>query len=114
MSHLKKYTHGKLSFERFLQLLRKSGIQTFKLIVKDSLDESVRVIMVDPNSHKEASITGASDDENATRCPKYTIEIDSFNKIDIDLSLNRVNVLCDNEDYRVKARDSLLKCLKIL
>jgi integrator complex subunit 9 len=109
MSHLKKYTYGKLSFERFVVTLRKAGVQSFKLIERDNLDDVIRVFLIE----KDTPMI----DENATGVyenSKYTIEIDCFNKVDVDLNLNKINVLCDNEDYRVKVKDSLLKCLKTL
>lgn len=43
---------------------------------------------------------------------KYLIEIDPNNRIDIDMNSNKIDVICDNEDYRLKIKDSLLKCFK--
>ena len=111
MSHLKKYTHGKLNFEKFLVLLRKAGVQAFKLIEKDNLNENGKVLMIDRDTNL---VEGDANSTAAYENAKYLIEIDVFNKIEIDLSLNKVNVMCDNEESRLKVRDTLLKCLKSL
>lgn len=43
---------------------------------------------------------------------KYLIELDANNRIDVDMNANKIDVVCDNEDVRLKIKDSLLKCFK--
>jgi integrator complex subunit 9 len=114
MSHLKKYTYGKLNFERFVAALRKTGVHTFRLVERDQLDEVVRVVAVERDLPFGDEIGGGGGDGAWDENGRYTIEIDCFNKIDVDLAVNRVSVLCDNEECRVKVKDALLKCLKTL
>ena len=109
MSHLKKYTYGKLSLERFLNTLRKVLSQSaFNLVEKNGADERVRVWPIERDKQivEESGRFGEG--------PKYAVELDGFNWVDLDLSANRVSVFCDNEELRVKVKDALLKCLKTL
>ena len=93
-SNLRKYTHGKLQMTMFLKNLVNIGL-TFKFIEKT-----------------EDSSSGAA--LNSSEESKKIIEFDSNNRVDIDLNQNTVNVFCDNEDIRLKVKDSLLKCLNVL
>ena len=96
-SSLKKYTYGKLNLTKFLHLLRQIGLGAFKLCERDS--DSVLNVVTDENS-----LTG--------RC--YSLDFDKVNKVNIDVVANQIDVLCDNEEYRVMVKDCLLKCLSTL
>ncbi len=87
-SSLKKYTYGKLNLPRLLSMMRQSGL-VFKVY------DGMCVVM----------------DESGLKSDKYNIELDKMNKVHLDLSENKIDVLCDNEEYRVKVKDCLLKCL---
>ena len=91
-SNLRKYTYGKLQLNLFIKTLINVGLQ-FKIIEKNEDDV--------PTEYNEAK-------------SKFCIEFDKSNRADIDLNQNLVNILCDNEDIRVKVKDSLLKCLSVL
>lgn len=93
-STLRKYTYGKLPLQKFLSILRQSGLNNFKLNEKD-----------------DGVFQGQVTDENFLNKKMYSIEIDKSNFIDIDINCNKINVSCDNDEYRVKIKDSLLKCL---
>ena len=102
-SNLRKYTHGKLNMNTFLKNLVNISLP-FKLIGKNEDSAS------NSNSSSSAMQSGSEDDAKS----KMTIEFDSTNRVDIDLNQNSVNVFCDNEDIRLKIKDSLLKCLNVL
>ena len=93
-SSLKKYTYGKLNLSRLLTVLRQSGM-VFKLKEKDRLGLQVT-------------------DESDLNCERYCVDFDRTNRIDLDMSGNRIEVVCDNDELRVKAKDCLLKCLSSL
>jgi integrator complex subunit 9 len=114
MSHLRKYPYGRLNFERFLSILRKSGsINAFKILERDQNSGDVlKTLNVDKDTVlSDENLFNASNLENFNH---YTIEIDEFNRIDLDLSSFKVDVNCDNDEYRIKVKDTLLKCLKTL
>lgn len=96
-STLKKYTYGKLPLQKFLTILRQSGLNNFKL-----------------NEKEDGNILNQVTDENTLNSKMYSVEIDKANFVDIDINCNRINVNCDNDDYRIKIKDSLLKCLSSL
>ena len=98
-SSLKKYTYGKLNILTFLFILRQAGLSTFKLFERDEELVAKEILVID-----EASLSGK----------KVSIEIDKANGIEIDLLANNINVNCENEEYRVKVKDCLLKCLNTL
>ena len=43
-----------------------------------------------------------------------TIEFDARNRVRLNVNAQQVDVVCDNDELRVKIKDSLLKCLKTL
>lgn len=109
-SNLKKYTYGKINVDKFLGLLKQCGLAQAKLIGKSLSEENSGLSMTSVDKD-----TCLIDDASTTgQTVKTYIEIDSTNKIELELSVNKINVLCDNEDYRVKIKDCLLKCLKTL
>lgn len=85
-SNLKKYAYGRINLDKFLNMLRQSGISQARLIDEDLVDDQQRFI----------------------------IEIDPQNRIDLDLASNRINVLCENEEFRIRIKDCLLRSLKTL
>lgn len=110
-SNLKKYTYGKLNLDKFLSTLRQAGLNSFKLIEKTNTNEDGE----DQETGREESLADEANQMNDLMSyfsNKYLIEIDANNKIDLDLNANKINVVCDNDDYRLKIKDSLLKCLK--
>lgn len=122
-SNLRKYAYGKLNLEKFLNSLRQNGLNSFKLVEKDNN----KIDTVDDyNNDPLANLNIAAIDTdtilvnekpvqaNKTNEPNYIIEFDSFNKILVDMNTNQINVISDNEDLRVKIKDSLFKCIKTL
>ena len=107
-SNLRKYTYGKLNLNLFLKNIVNFGLK-FKFNEKTNDTDYDG----DDNDDKLTSnnIDSASVNNNKT---KFCMEFDSLNKVDIDLNQNQVNINCDNEDLRVKVKDSLLKCLNVL
>ena len=115
---LKKYPYGKLNLDRLMNLLKQSGLVSIRLIEKqteisnihkDQIFKAVYLklyLLLDENL--ELDETGM----NLLNANKYLIEIDANNRIDIDINSNKIDVVCDNEDYRLKIKDSLLKCFK--
>ncbi|CAF0809066.1 unnamed protein product [Brachionus calyciflorus] len=101
-SSLKKYPYGKLNVDKFLNVLRQFGLNDAKIVDRNSLEENIIMTNLD----KDTCLV----DNNL----RYLIEIDQFNRVDIDLSSNKINIICDNDDFRVKIKDSLLRCLKTL
>ncbi len=98
-SSLRKYTYGKLNLTKFLIIIRQAGFNSFKLSERD-----------ENNSNKLIQVLDESNFSNKA----YTIELNPTNKIEIDINTNEINVNFDNEDYRVKIKDCLLKCLSSL
>ncbi len=96
-SNLRKYAHGKLNLNMFLKNLVNISLP-FKFIGKNE------------DSSGSSAIQSGDDDAKS----KMTIEFDNTNRVDIDLNQNTVDVFCDNEDIRLKIKDSLLKCLNVL
>lgn len=134
-SNLRKYCYGKLNVEKFLNTLRHYGLNTFKLTEKEPVsatsynnkngDKSstngignLSVSSIDNETllvNEKPSLSSSRHPFLATaQDPIYLIEFDPLNRIQIDLNTNQVNVFCDNEDLRVKVKDSLLKCIKTL
>lgn len=106
-TNLKKYTYGKLNLDKFLNSLRQSGLNSFKITERDANSEiTMDEILGEDNQSSSQNVS--------TNTNRYWIEMDRLNKIDVDLNTNKVNVLCENDDYRVKIKDCLLKCLKTL
>jgi integrator complex subunit 9 len=123
-SNLRKYAYGKLNLEKFLNALRQNGLNSFKLAEKDN---SKKEIVNDYSSDPLFNLNIAAIDNdtilvneknlqttNKTDEPNYIIEFDSFNRILVDLNTNQINIVSDNEDLRVKIKDSLFKCIKTL
>ncbi len=90
-SSLRKYTYGKLNLSRLLSAMRQSGL-VFKVL------DGLSVVV----------------DESGVSSGKYCVEMDKTNRVDLDLDGNRTEVVCDNDEYRVKVKDCLLKCLSSL
>lgn len=98
-SSLKKYTYGNLNLTKFLQLLRQSsGLSAFKLHEREVDGESLSLVT----------------DENNLSGKGYSLDFDKMNKVNVDVASNRIDVLCDNDEYRVVVKDCLLKCLSSL
>lgn len=99
-SSLKKYTYGKLNLTKFLQLLRQSSslVSDFKLHEREVDSESLSLVT----------------DENNLSGKGYSVDFDKMNKVNIDVASNRIDVVCDNDEYRVVVKDCLLKCLSSL
>lgn len=95
--NLRKYTHGKLNLNLFIKNLVNVGL-TCKF--NERTDET---------SGEQSNGT-----DDAYGKTKFTIDFDSTNRCDVDLNQNTCNIFCDNEDIRVKVKDSLLKCLNVL
>lgn len=100
-SNFKKYPYGKFNLDKFLNLLRQFGLNDAKLV-----DRSV----VEDNHLTSLMEKDVLNDNNL----KYIIEIDAFNRIDIDMCSNIINIFCENDEFRVKIKDALLRCLKTL
>lgn len=105
-SNLRKYVYGKLNLNSFLNLLRQAGLNSFKVSEKEN-DEASNGLTMSSIDKDTLLVEGSAN-------MRYLIEIDGANRISVDLNTNKVNVVCDNEEIRVKVKDSLLKCLKTL
>ena len=110
-SNLRKYTYGKLNLNLFLKNIVNFGLKfKFNEKTNDDYDGDDNDDKLTSNNNNNNNIDSASVNNKT----KFCMEFDSLNKVDIDLNQNQVNINCDNEDLRVKVKDSLLKCLNVL
>jgi integrator complex subunit 9 len=108
-SNLKKYVYGKLNLDRFIMILRQSGFNNLKITEKERSEQEGSELLMS-SLDKDTLLV----DDSVLFCNRYLIEIDEQNKVEVDINLNKINVMCENDDIRVKIKDSLLKCLKAL
>jgi integrator complex subunit 9 len=99
--NFKKYTYGRLNLDKFTSMLR-NAIGTNSLKINEL------------EGNETTTSDGGDMGSSNLSSQRYAIEMDKSNRIEIDLNANKVNVLCDNEELRVKIRDSLTKCLNYL
>ncbi|RNA33688.1 integrator complex subunit 9 [Brachionus plicatilis] len=100
-SNFKKYPYGKFNLDKFLNVLRQFGLSEAKLMDRDVAQDGLLTSLMEKDAANDNGL-------------RYLVEIDASNKIDIDMGSNRINVLCENDDFRVKIKDALLRCLKTL
>ena len=83
-SNLKQFVYGKINIQEFEENLRQSGLYKIKTNKIDNQEDS------------------------------YQIEINSQNKVIVNLLNNSLRIINNNEDIRSKIKDAFLKCLNTL
>lgn len=100
-SNFKKYPYGKFNLDKFLNLLRQFGLSDAKLVDRNLIDDNYLANLIEKDTSNDNGL-------------RYFVEIDASNRIDIDVTSNKMNILCENDECRIKIKEALLRCFKTL